>query len=721
MSDIISVEGQYYILASSPFADDRTWVLKDGETFAVYDRFGDILPIGLGEQGIYHEGTRYLSRLEFRLGGRRPLLLSSTVTEDNVLVTADLTNPDFHLDDQTLVPRGTLHLFRSKFFWKGISYEKLKIWNLGLTQVRTTLSFAVDADYADIFEIRGTRRAKRGEKMPAQVSEGSIVLGYRGLDGAERHTRVDFSPKPREVTSDKAVIDLTLDPQGQATWFITIACETGDNGVRPLFYDRAYEEAEDIRQSVRAQSCEVETSNHLFNEWLGRSVSDLYMMVTETPCGRYPYAGVPWFSAPFGRDGMITAFQTLWMSPGIARGVLSFLAQTQAREESPEQDAEPGKILHEMRRGEMANLKEIPFGLYYGSVDSTPLFVLLAHAFYRRTADRGFIETLWPSIELALEWIDRYGDRDGDGFVEYARRTSRGLRQQGWKDSEDSVFHADGRIADGPIALCEVQAYVYAAKRGAAELCEVLGRTAQAAKLRDQAETLRQKFEAAFWCEDLGTYALALDGNKKPCRVKTSNAGHCLFARIADPERARRVCDQLMSHELFSGWGVRTVATSELRYNPMSYHNGSVWPHDNSMIGYGMNLYGFKDPALRILSGLFDASSFVKLRRLPELFCGFARRQGEGPTLYPVACAPQAWASGSLFLLLQACLGLSIRSSEGKIVFLRPALPPAIHELRLRNLRIGKDSVELLLQRHLQDVNVTIVRSEGDLNIEVIR
>jgi glycogen debranching enzyme len=484
-------------------------------------------------------------------------------------------------------------------------------------------------------------------------------------------------------------------------------------------YSRAMIAATAELKKTERRLPEIYSSNSRLNDWIRRSFSDVEMMTVGNPEKNYPYAGVPWFSTVFGRDGIITAMQMLWLNPGIAKGVLEYLAKTQAKEVNPEIEAEPGKILHEMRHGEMAALGEVPFGRYYGTVDATPLFIMLAGAYYKRTGDRALLNSLWPHIELALNWIDEYGDIDGDGFVEYSRRGRTGLVQQGWKDSNDSVFHADGTLAEAPIALCEVQGYVYAAKQAAAELASMRGDIAKCKQLEAEAADLQKRFEEAFWCPELSTFALALDGEKKPCKVRTSNVGHCLFTGIATQEKGRFVAEQLLTPHSFTGWGVRTVECGQPRYNPLSYHNGSVWPHDNSLIAVGLAKYGCKHLAGRILLGLLDLSNMVELCRLPELICGVERRRGEGPTLYPVACSPQAWAAGAVFLVLQACLGISVNEEHKQIVFDRPYLPDGIPQLWIKNLRVGPDSVDLQLDRQRDTVGVQVLEKHGKFNVFV--
>jgi glycogen debranching enzyme len=711
------VQEQYYIVAAESVTDDRTRVLKHNETFAVFDRFGDIQAAGMGEHGIFHEGTRYLSRSVFQFDGKRPVLLSSAIREDNALLAVDLTNADRTQDGEVRVPRGTLHIYRAKFLWNATCYEALRIRNYGLAPVEFACTFFFDADFADIFEVRGLRRKRRGVRHEDRVEEGAILLSYEGLDGVLRRTRIKANPAPDEITPGSMQFRAMLEAQQELEVSIAVSCHLGRAREAVLGYDAALLESDREMDERRAASSHVYTANSQFNDWVNRSASDLNMMITSTPELFYPYAGVPWFSTVFGRDGIIAALQYLWVNPRVARGVLAFLASTQAYTEIPEQDAEPGKILHERRGGEMAALGEHPFRGYYGSVDATPLFVLLAAEYYQRTGDLDFIHSIWVNIERALDWMETYGDADGDGYIEYSRRSTSGLVQQGWKDSQDSVFHADGRLAEPPIALCEVQAYAFAARRGAAKLALALGHQRRADELARHAGLLERQFERDFWSDELGTYILALDGRKERCMVRASNAGHCLFAGIASPSHAEKVAGVLLESDSYSGFGIRTIAAGEARYNPMSYHNGSVWPHDNSLIAYGFMRYGLRECAAKVLSGMFDAALFMDQHRLPELFCGFGRRPGEGPTRYPVACSPQAWASGAAFLTIQACLGLSIDGREKQVRFEHAYLPEFLPELELRGLSIGEACVDLHLERHQFSVGITVLKRKGRIDV----
>ena len=721
MDEVILIKEEFYVLATSVLADSRPRVLKYGDTCGVFDSHGDILSGAHLAHGLYHRETRYLSKLVLRLENKGLELLSSTVKNKNTFFAVDLTNLDFSAEGKVELPRGSIHFFRSKFIRESICYERLRMMNFASSVVSLTLAYEFDADFVDIFEVRGAKREKRGERQEQQVEASSVRFRYCGLDQVLRETRLNFYPQPTRMSGNRAEFAIEMQPRAEAFIYLDVCCECGRKSVPPRSYKQALSETKNLNEKLDTARCRVSSSNERFNEWLSRSEADLQMMTVGNPEGPYPYAGVPWYNTVFGRDGLITAFEVLWAEPQVAKGVLQFLAETQADSVIPEQDAEPGKILHELRKGEMAALHEIPFGRYYGSVDSTPLFVMLAAAYYERTGDLEFIKSIWRNIERALEWMDRYGDVDGDGFLEYARHSGKGLIQQGWKDSHDSVFYEDGKLAEAPIALCEVQGYAYAARNGAADLACRQGMPELAERLRQQATKLKDKFEQSFWVEELGTYAFALDGNKRQSRVTVSNPGHCLLTRIACPERARRVAEGLMDDNLFSGWGVRTVGTREARYNPMSYHNGSVWPHDNALIALGLAQYGFTGYALRILESMFEASLHFEFQRLPELFCGFRRRAGDGPTLYPVACSPQSWAAAAVFMLLQAGLGMTVSGTKPQIHFRDSYLPAIVEYVLIENLKVGAAKVSLIIRRQAHGVGIDVIRREGEVEVAVLK
>ncbi|MES2483012.1 MAG: amylo-alpha-1,6-glucosidase [Pseudomonadota bacterium] len=740
MKDRILIGDQWYIAARTARAESSPQAIKSGETFALFDRSGDIHTLGGGEQGLYHEDTRFLSKLEFSIDGVQPMFLGSTVKEGNNLLVVEMMNPDLMHGGRLVLPKGELHVFRGKLLWEGACYEHIRLNHYGREPVSFELSLKFDADFVDLFEVRGAVRARRGQRLATTrhcTPEGATMrLAYRGLDGLVRRSHVRLRPQPAVLEENEARWSVELKPQGEFHLYCEVGCEIeaaddrhsgdapGAHGAPARAqvlrdYDSAYRLNTEARARLELRRCRIETSNPLMNSWLDRSMSDLAMLSTELPTGPYPYAGVPWYSTTFGRDGLITAREALWLDPSLARGVLAHLAATQATSTDRERDADPGKILHEARKSEMANTGEVPFGRYYGTVDATPLFVAVAGAYHQRTGDLAFIRSIWPGILAALAWMERDGDIDGDGFVDYARRSSNGLVQQGWKDSQDSVFHADGRMAQAPIALCEVQGYVYEARQYAAILAEALGDPAHALRLREQAQALRQRFLERFWCEEIGCYAIALDGDKQPCRVATSNAGHALWSGIASDEHAAHMARRFVEPDFFTGFGIRTVAAGQARYNPMSYHNGSIWPHDNALIATGLARYGHTDAALRIFNGLFDASQHFSEHRLPELFCGFPRREGEGPTLYPVACSPQAWAAASVFAMLAACLGLEIDAARACLSFRAPRLPEHLDWVRICDLRVADASVDLLLKRHHNNVGVEVIRKQGDLSVQV--
>jgi len=715
-------EPDHVIEVETSLVDRVLHTLKHGDNFMILDRSGDIGGTPQAPEGLFYRDTRYLSAFELLIEGKRPLLLSSVIQDDNASLSIDMTNPDLRHGKPDCIPRDQIAIERTKLLWNKCCHERIGLQNYADKRHAFKVALRFSADFRDLFEARGEHRVARGKSKTRVLDASRIEIHYQGLDTIDRYTTLTFDPAPARLDEWQAIFDLSLEAGAKSSIKVAISCSEGKPADQSATFNRAYLYARREVRQIYKSAATVESSNSLFNEIARRSIADIYMLATPTPHGGlYPYAGIPWFSTIFGRDGIITAMMMLWSDPTLAQGVLLYLAHNQAKDIRPQADAQPGKILHEQRFGEMANLGEVPFAHYYGTIDATPLFVMLAGLYYRRTGDVETIKAIWPNIQAAIAWCDDYGDRDKDGFIEYFRETESGLANQGWKDSQDSIFHADGTAAPGSIALCEVQGYVYAAKRAAADLADILGEKDKAQNWRQQAEHLREAFHKAFWCEELGTYALALDGDKKPCKVRSSNAGHALFTGIATPEAALRVAADLMSPDHFSGWGIRTIAQTEARYNPMSYHNGSIWPHDNALIAMGLANYGLKEQAARVFGAMFDAAVYQDLRRLPELFCGFFRRPRRGPTSYPVACAPQAWAAATPMALLAACLGLDIDHAKKEVRFTQPVLPSFLDQLTLRNLRVGAESLDLEIARHGSDVTIAAPGQKGDVRVVSIK
>jgi glycogen debranching enzyme len=711
---------QFYIPATSSLQERRPRTLKHGDNFAIFDHYGDVVGGADNPEGLYYHDTRHLSMWRLSVAGRRPMLLSSTVQNDNAIFNVDLTNPDIYDGGRIALGRDTLHIMRRKFLWQQACHETIALRNYGRQPHTVGLAFDFAADFADIFEVRGQRRERRGAVSTELRGGDVVVFTYKGLDGIERRTEIAFQPVPAALNASGARFEFALQPGQRVVVHADLRCRAQRSaGMETPRMIRRMREARRARVHASARAAAVDTSDTVLNEVICRGFADIVMLVSDTEQGPYPYAGIPWFCTPFGRDGILTAMQMLWLDPELARGALRFLAAHQAKEVDRATSAEPGKIVHEIRHSEMARLREVPFGRYYGSVDATPLFVMLAGMYYGRTGDLETLRALWPSVRAALEWTEHYGDRDGDGFVEYVA-DPHGLANQGWRDSGDAVFREDGTLARGPIALCEVQGYVYAARRHGARLARLLGEPHLAEALERSASDLQQRFERAFWMEDRGFYALALDGDKRACRVRCSSAGHLLFTGIVAAERSAALARALLSREFFSGWGIRTIASSEPCYNPVSYHNGSIWPHDNAIIALGLARYGHSAEALRIFKALFDTAAHMDLRRLPELFCGFHRHTERGPTQYPVACIPQAWASAAPFGLLGAVLGVDFDPQAGRVLFHHPRLPEPIEHVRIRNLRVGSGSIDVLLRRYDRDVAVNVLEKTGPVDVEVL-
>lgn len=689
------------------------FTLKDADTFLIADALGDIQS---SDDGLFSGDTRILSRFELEVAAKRPSLLGAAISQDNTLFTSHLTNRPVPALGERAIPQGVIHIERSRFLWEGRLHERMRLTNFSGQKATVPLKLSFEADFADIFEVQGHRRGKRGRYLEPTVDQHGVRLAYLGLDERLRLTQVFFSELPEAISSQEAAFYFELPSSGAADIFLEIG-ELSDRVPSQQSFDEGLRGLSQSMQERLKRGGSLSSSGRLFNEWLDKSRSDLALLTTMLPSGPYPSAGIPWFATQFGRDAIITSLQTLWLNPALAAGVLRFLACTQAHEHSAFRDAEPGKILHEMRRGEMARLQEVPFGQYYGGVDTTPLFVMLAGAYEERTGDRTLVDEIWENLLAAVAWIEHRLADSVNGFLDYARGADSGLTNQGWKDSHDSIFHADGRLPSGPIAVVEVQGYAYAALMSMARLALARGTADQSSAWRLRAEGLAAAIERRFWIEEMEFYAIAIDGEDQPCKVRSSNPGHLLFCGVPSREHARPVARQLLSHSFATGWGIRTLAEGQARYNPMSYHNGAVWPHDTSLCAAGIARYFGSAQIVSLVSELFEAANQFAMR-LPELFCGFERRAGEGPTPYPVACLPQAWAAGAVFMLLQACLGVRIDGRRREVHVEHPALPLGIGSLRIGDLCVGDVSVELEFQRIGESVVVVPSRpTNGNVQI----
>jgi glycogen debranching enzyme len=696
-------------------------VLKSGAVFLCARPDGDISGVSPSGEGLYAHDTRYLSELSVGFGAAPPVLLAHSV-ETGYRGVVNATNPAFADPNGVEVPQDSLNLRRT-FVLAERCYCSLLVHSYNRHAVTVPLALMLAADFADVFELRGVRtRHARGSAMVPKMDGARVSFGYEGQDGVFRETLVELDPRPSEsvLVGERVHLrwDLELEADGHREILIVVSASAEDKLPKPRTLAAASAALDRARDRWRRECTRIESDNGLFQSVLGASQRDIHALITPADGGRLPAAGIPWYVAPFGRDSLLTSYESMLLKPRLARDTLLVLAHLQARADEPWRDAEPGKILHELRTGELARADLIPHTPYYGTVDATPLFLMLASSYFRWTADLETLTRLRPNIDAALAWIDNYGDRDGDGFVEYERRSPAGLLNQGWKDSEDAVPHADGTRAEGPIALAEVQGYVYLAKLRIAELYAAFGEDDRARELVREAFALREAFNAAFWLPDEGTFALALDGRKRQVASVTSNPGHCLYCEIVDQDKASQVAERLLAPDMFSGWGVRTLSAQSPVYNPMSYHNGSVWPHDNAIAAAGLKRYGFDVATSRIAAALFDVASGARDSRLPELFCGFSRSESRAIVAYPVACIPQAWAAAAPFMLVQALLGISAHAPDKQLVVDRPRLPEWLASVELRDIRIGGARVSLAFNYSASGATgFTLLEQHGDLRV----
>jgi glycogen debranching enzyme len=720
---VIQVGSDFYIHASSLTSRRATRVLVNGESFAVFEVGGDILESPLEPLGFFHSDTRYLSRFELKIAGETPYFLNSYTSRENAQLRINLSNPDLGVHGEAIeLPRNSIQIERDWVITGPAIFHKVVVRNYARLQVEIPLDFLFGVDFADLFEVRGLRRTRRGDYLEPEVADNRVHFFYRGLDHKRRFTQIVFEPEPLALSRDRSSYLFMLQPDEQKEIEVRIAGgyeELPASRHLSVRFDDALEQRRSEIARFDAGWCRITASNESLHSLLRRSSADLTSLIRFAPEGTFMMAGIPWFATLFGRDSILTALYALPFNPALAVGTLKTLASLQGAELNEARDEQPGKIVHEIRGGELAATGEVPFGRYYGSVDSTPLFLWLFGRYVATTGDLGLAEELWSSAERALEWIERWGDRDRDMYIEYLRETPRGLANQGWKDSFDAISHSDGTLARPPIALCEVQGYVYAALSSIADIAQRLGRQELAGRLGERAAALRSRFSHDFWLEPECTVALALDADKRPCRVMTSNAAHCLATGLLDHQRGEMLSQRLMSEEMFTGWGVRTLSAGERRYNPMSYHNGSVWPHDNALVAAGLAAANHRQAVLQILTGLLHAVGQLKTGSLAELFCGFPRDERMGPVPYPVACHPQAWSAASIFMMLQAMLGIEVMGFDRKLVIDSPAMPDWLDWLKIENLKVGDGAVSLLVRRTPEVPAIEILAKSGPVTVEL--
>ena len=693
-------------------------VLKRGGVFLLTDQLGDVVPDERG-LGMYVGDTRMLSRLTLLVGGERPSVLrpDGDGAGHGPIV---MTNPELPQGQRPAASTGeplaarSLGIVRERHLDRGL-HERLAISNYADHPATLTVDLVLDADMADIFEVRGFVRPRRGDRGPTHVRGDTAAFEYRALDGRQLRTRVvapgaQIRPAPRGIGGVRARWRPRIAPGARADLEWSVLPEL------PV----AVAALETVAGICRAT--EIRSDSPALDRIVARGIADLDLLLTPGPGAgqRFIAAGIPWFTALFGRDAILASFGALIVDPGLAIDTLRVLASLQATTDDPTVDAEPGKIPHEVRNGEMARTGEVPFGRYYGSADATPLWLILLGETFDWTGDLDLVEGLWPNALAALDWVESHGDLDGDGFIEYRRRAPGGLIQHGWKDAPDAIRDRHGRVAEGPIALAEVQGYAYDARVRMARLARALGDAVLARRLEKDAGRLRDRFEAAFWVPDRMTYALALDGLKRPMDAIGSNQGHALWSGIVSGGHAAAVAANLTGSDLDSGWGLRTFAAGQRGYSPLGYHTGSVWPHDTAVAVAGLRRAGFDAQASQLAGELLGAAQTFPDGRLPELFCGFGRNEVGPPVPYPTACAPQAWAAAAPLMILRALLGMRPRAAEHRLDLERPRLPAGLATLTLSGLRIGDARVDLRCHRLGGSTRVEVSSVTGDLRVAVL-
>ncbi|HKB55494.1 MAG TPA: glycogen debranching N-terminal domain-containing protein [Ramlibacter sp.] len=705
-------------------------VMKDDELFFLCDRSGDV-PEGSNGLGLYYHDCRYLNGYELRLGGVAADPLAATAAAGSS-ATFELTNRDAQTAGAGLLEKERVGVKWERTLDAGecALHDTIEFSNFGVEPVHLPVTIRLRSEFDALFAVRGARQKQRGRLEPPRWEDAMLHFVYEGADKVRRCLSAAFQPAPQQTRDTTAAFTLTIGPQGRETIHLSLQIDESPADQRPraprksVAHGSRIQQARDTQRDAgdawMASATEVHCDDPRLNRVAERSLRDLHLLGTPLRGHRYFAAGVPWYVTLFGRDALISALETLAFLPGRAEDTVRLLASFQGTREDHWRDEEPGKIMHELRVGEMAHLDEIPQTPYYGSVDATPLFLILLGRHAQWTGELYLFNEVKANVEAALSWIDASIGQGGTGYLGYATESGSGLANQGWKDSGDSIMNHDGSLATPPIALVEVQGYVYMAKHAISELYRHAGDAATADRLAREANELRERFERDFWLDDLGTYALALQKDKRPAAVVSSNPGQALWTGIAAPERAQRTARRLMQGDMFSGWGIRTLSSRERRYNPIGYHDGTVWPHDNAIAVAGLRRYGCRDDVARVMAGIVDAAVHFEHDRLPEVFAGFTRQEFSIPVHYPVACHPQAWAAGAVPFMIESALGLQPDAFNRRLQISRPALPDSVHELTLKRLRVGEAQVDLVFRRDPRgEISVEALQTRGQLDVVV--
>jgi glycogen debranching enzyme len=703
-------------------------VLKDENVFFLCEQDGNVPTEDGHGYGLFYHDCRYLNGYEFRLDGQPAPALGGSATP-GFMGTFELFNREMKTPDGTTIKKEQIGIrWRRIIDCRNLTlHDVLDFRHYGRKRAEFPVSFAFRAGFEDLYAVKGMLKDKLGTVQAPVWKDGVLTFLYEGKDGVYRSLAVYFSPAPARIEGTRAEFDMKLDPKKTEQLHVSLVIrESRDRGEvepkPPAPTDLAQLQSR-LHREARAwldSATEISSDSFVLQRILDRSLRDLRVLRSTIDNETFFAGGVPWFVTLFGRDSMITALQMLAYSPDIGAQVLRLLAKYQGRRDDEWRDEQPGKILHELRVGEAAHLNLIPHTPYYGTVDATALFLILLGRHAHWTGELTLFQELKDSVERALDWMDRHGDRHGESYLTYTSDDAErgGLTNQGWKDSGDAIVNDDGSLATPPIALVEVQGYAYWAKQEIAVLYARSGDAERADRLRREAAALRARFNRDFWLEDRGLYALALQAGNRPAAVMSSNPGQALWTGIVDPDKAKRTMERLMADDMFSGWGIRTLSEKEKAYNPGSYHLGSVWPHDNALIGAGLRRYGFDEAFLKVFRGLVEAAIHFKADQLPELFCGFSRARDPIPVRYPVADHPQAWASGSMPYFVATMLGLMPEAFDRRLRIVRPLLPDFIHHLEVRRLRVGQAEAQLSFERSRSGkVEVRVLQIDGHLDV----